>query len=78
MVRRSHALDPKLLSLIPKTIPWKPVANDQCRSFVDPRYMDVTNRADAKNNVERGAAFAVSIQTEAAKVARNVCCKEFW
>jgi hypothetical protein len=57
---------------IPMTIPWKQVTNDQRRSFVDPRYADASNQADAKNNVERGAVYAVSIYPEAAKIARDV------
>jgi hypothetical protein len=57
---------------IPLHTPWKPVPGDQRRSFVDPRYADAANRADAKNNVERGAAYALSIYPEVGNVAADV------
>jgi hypothetical protein len=57
---------------IPSSIAWKSLSNELRRSFVDPRYADAANRADAKNNVERGAAYAVSIYPEIGQQAREV------
>jgi hypothetical protein len=60
------------IDTLPSSIPWKTVPTDQRRSFVDPRYADAASRADAKSNVERGAAYALSIYPEVGAAARDL------